>query len=82
MAGTATSTMGRVTKRSARIAAKARKTCAGARPTRMRNTAEKTCDKAAASVPMATCSASLWILRLGALMERFRLAASFGGCGN
>jgi hypothetical protein len=47
------STIGRIMKRSARIAAKARKTTAGGRPTRIRNTAEKTFDKVDASVPTA-----------------------------
>jgi hypothetical protein len=59
IAGAAISTTGRITNRKARIAAKARKICTGASPTRRRNTAEKTFDNAAASVPTATCSASL-----------------------
>jgi hypothetical protein len=65
IAGAATSTTGRIAKRSARMAAKARKTSAGARPTRIRNTAEKTCDNADARVPTPTCSVNLWMLRFG-----------------
>ena len=58
-------------KRSARIAAKARKTTAGGRPTRIRNTAEKTFDKVDASVPTPMWSVSLWILRFGCVgMDR------------
>ena len=41
----------------------------------MSNTAEKTCDNAAASVLMATCRENPWMLRLGAPMERFRRGA-------
>ncbi len=42
-----------------RIAAKMMKVCIDARPTRIRNTAEKKLDKAVASVPMAACSVNL-----------------------
>jgi hypothetical protein len=56
--------LGRSTKRNTRIAAKARKIAPGPSPASIRNTAEKTDDRAEAKVPMAPC-------RPSRLMSRF-----------